>query len=221
MRRPNYSYIFLLLLTKTAIGVIDEKIAEANVYIDQLLENLRNDPIIATEVEPIHIPDVYETTFEGRNIYVKGLSYLTRLGDSRISIDQDNIYISCLLGVDRIIFQMDYKAKGQVLGYPVWGGGTAEGKIDHVIVDCVVVVSSLDVDGIGILEKFKVLYFGGFVVTNVKGTTATLNWIMTYIANVMFNYSKKMVIEGIENGISKLLQNKLSETKIEPRILHH
>lgn len=213
MQTCRCSYLFLFLLASTVTA--DEEVEKANQYIDVLLENLRNDPVIATKIEPIQVPEVYENTFEGRNIYIQGLSDLTRLTDCQIKTEQDKVYVSTILGVDRIKFIMDYKVKGQIL--PLWVGGKAEGKIDHITVHCIIATSSID--GTGVVEKFKVTHFGDFVVTNVQGTDITWNWVMTYIANIMFNYSKLMVIEGIENGVSKLFQEKLSETKITSRRL--
>lgn len=208
-------HFLLFLLVSTVIGVPDEDVKDANEYMDLLLDNLRKDPVIARKVEPIHVPDVRERSFEGRNIYVQGLSYLTRLNDCKVKTEDGKVYINCQLGVTKMKFKMDYKVKGGLL--PLWIGGKANGKIDHVTVDCTVTVSSFD--GIGALEKFEVTHFGGFRVTKVRGATVALNWLITIITNTMFNHSKKMVIEGIENGVSKLLQEKLSEVKISSRRL--
>ncbi|XP_067118764.1 uncharacterized protein [Centruroides vittatus] len=213
METLKSSYLLLFLLAST---VFSDSVEEANEYMDLLLGNLRNDPVIAKKVEPIHVPNVRENTFEGRNIYIQGLSDLYRLEDSYVEAKEDKTYVTSKLGVAKIRFTMDYKAKQPLL--PLWISGKAEGKIDHVIVHCVVGVSSLD--GTGKVEEFIVTDFGRFAVTKVRGATIAFNWLATIIANVMFNHSKGMLIEGIEKGVSKLLQEKLSEVKITSRKLN-
>ncbi|XP_067130175.1 uncharacterized protein [Centruroides vittatus] len=212
METLKSSYFLFFLLAST---VFSDTVKEANEYIDLLLGNLRNDPVIAKKVEPIHVPNVRESTFEGRNIYIKGLSNLYRLEDSQFEAKGDKVYVTSKLRVAKIKFNMKYKVKKPFL--PIWISGKAEGKIDDVRVRCVVGVSSLD--GTGKVEEFKVIHFGGFKVTKVRGATIAFNWLLTIITNSMFNHSKGMVIEGIENGVSNLLQEKLNEVKITSRKL--
>lgn len=62
-------------------------------------------------MDPLSVPDYYDSSYNLRNMKVKGLSKLYRHGDCTLFYDGETVRIMAEIGVKNVEIQTDYSAK--------------------------------------------------------------------------------------------------------------
>ncbi|XP_023213386.1 uncharacterized protein LOC111616195 [Centruroides sculpturatus] len=211
MKLLKISYFISFLLAITAFSFAENNIDRANENMDELLKELAFDPLITKKLEPLHVANIQNGYFEGRNIYFRGLSDLHRLDNAIIKPRLNKTYIFYKLEASNIRFNMDFRVKIPLT--PVWIHGKSEGKLDHVKLNLIIKI--LPQEQLINLYEFKITHYGNFKVTRFSGVTIFFNWTFKIIADEILKCSKDALREGLKNGVSEILEEHIKENKNE------
>ncbi|XP_054708970.1 uncharacterized protein LOC129218676 [Uloborus diversus] len=202
----------LITLVREANGKLhkreanDESIGNANAYVDEVLENLRNEPWILSQLDPLDIPEVDEKNFRLENGQVKGLSSLYRHGNCTLAYNGEIVNVSAQVAVRDVIVEVKYAAKALFF----WIKGHATVSVE----DLAVRMDISGKDGRAKLDSFKVIHLGEYKIKKITGVSVVLNWLLKLIANGVAKKSRGKIIDAMENGVSKAVSDLLDKFQL-------
>ena len=183
-----------------------DDVGNANVYIDEVLNNLRNEPWVLSKLDPIDIPDVNEKNFQISNGQIRGLGSLYRHGDCTLAYDGERVNVSVEVAVRDVTIDVKYRAKALFF----WIKGHANLVVEHLAV-------KMDIsgkDGKANLDSFKVVHLGDYKVKKITGMSVILNWLLKLIANSVAKKSRGKIIDAMENGVAKVATELLDKYQL-------
>ncbi|XP_015914669.1 uncharacterized protein [Parasteatoda tepidariorum] len=206
MSNGSGTFGLLLLVLFHSCQAGDDAVGNANNYIDEVLQNFRNEPWILSKVEPLEIPDVDEKNFKIRKGTVKGLSSLYRHGDCTLDYENEEILVVAEVAVRNVTVDVKYEAKALFF----WIKGHATLRVDDLAVKMVVSMK----DGKARLTQFKVIHLGKYKLTKITGVSVVLNWLLKLIANAVAKNSRNKITNALETGVAKAVNDLLSKFAI-------
>ncbi|GBM16291.1 hypothetical protein AVEN_194035-1 [Araneus ventricosus] len=196
----------LFILGFCLINADEDTVGNANEYVDEVLNNLRNEPWVVSKIDPLDIPEVNDKNFEIKDGKITGLSTLYRHGDCTLDYDGEVVKVSAQIAVRDVNIHVKYAAKALFF----WIKGHADVQVDDLGV-------RMDIsgrDGKATLESFKVTFLGKYKIKKITGLSVVLNWLYKLIANAVAKNSRKKIIMAMEEGVAKAVGDLLEKYQL-------
>ncbi|CAL1261635.1 unnamed protein product [Larinioides sclopetarius] len=188
------------------INADEDVVGNANEYVDEVLNNLKNEPWVVSKIDPLDIPEVNDKNFEIKDGKITGLSTLYRHGDCTLDYDGEVVKVSAQIAVKDVNIHVQYAAKALFF----WIKGHADVQVDDLAV-------RMDIsgrDGKATLESFKVIELGKYKIKKITGLSVVLNWLYKLIANAVAKSSRKKIIMAMEEGVAKAVGDLLEKYQL-------
>ncbi|KAF8785934.1 uncharacterized protein LOC129958752 [Argiope bruennichi] len=204
--KPTAIGFLIFILSFCLINAEEDTVGNANEYVDEVLNNLRNEPWVVSKIDPLDIPEVNDKNFEIKDGQITGLSTLYRHGDCTLDYDGEIVKVTAQIAVRDVNIHVKYAAKALFF----WIKGHADVRVD----DLAVRMDLSGRDGKATLESFKVIYLGKYKIKKITGLSVVLNWLYKLIANAVAKSSRKKIIMAMEEGVAKAVGDLLEKYQL-------
>ncbi|XP_003743180.1 uncharacterized protein LOC100904182 isoform X1 [Galendromus occidentalis] len=195
-----------ILLTLSCAALAWGQVGNADSYLDEVLENARNNPEIRGKIDPLRIDDISFKKGSASDIKVYGLLSLARSGPATLTDHGDgNFAIDANLGLNRVTGDGRYKYRA-LFRFK----GSISAKVDNISCNVRIAISN----GKAHLQNFSIGSMSGLKVTRFTGASAVFNWLAKWIINLVVNKNRGKIRGQVENGARQALATALEKVDI-------
>lgn len=169
----------------------DDDINDANDFVDQILEQVKDNPKVLEKITPLEIGNLEHSGFRLSNVRLHGLESVYRSDNCTFRFSNTSFDILAHLGARDLRAESAWARTWLYIPF----GGYLEAKV----VDFSILMDiNVGKNGTPSLQRLKVVRLSDIQVTKATGASVIFNWALRYILNWAVNANKDAIVRLIE-----------------------